>query len=165
MLGPTRLWRSVDRLISGLRFLPAQVQRRYHLYDLRRRAVALGWPLEDIIVLDEDQGHSGTSAAGREAFQRLVTEVSMGRAGIVLGLEVSRLARNSADWHRMLEICAVTGTLILDEDGTYDPAYFNDRMPLGLKGTLSEDELHFMQVRMRGGGCDGLSRLRISAPR
>jgi DNA invertase Pin-like site-specific DNA recombinase len=120
-------------------------------YDLRQRAVALGWPIEDIIVLDEDQAHSGASAAGREAFQRLVTEVSMGRAGIVLGLEVSRLARNSADWHRLLEICAVTGTLILDEDGIYDPAFFNDRMLLGLKGTLSEAELHFMRARMRGG--------------
>ena len=120
-------------------------------YDLRQRAVALGWPLEDIIVLDEDQGQSGTSAAGREGFQKLVTEVSMGRAGIVLGLEVSRLARNSADWHRLLEICAVTGTLILDADGIYDPACFNDRMLLGLKGTLSEAELHFMRARMRGG--------------
>jgi DNA invertase Pin-like site-specific DNA recombinase len=120
-------------------------------YDLRQRAVALGWPSEDIIVLDEDQAQSGASTAGREAFQRLVTEVSMGRAGIVLGLEVSRLARNSADWHRLLEICAVTNTLILDEDGIYDPAYFNDRMLLGLKGTLSEAELHFMRARMRGG--------------
>ncbi len=120
-------------------------------YDLRQRAVALGWSLEDIIILDEDQAHSGASAENRQAFQRLVTEVSMGRAGIVLGLEVSRLARNSADWHRLLEICAVTGTLILDEDGTYDPAYFNDRMLLGLKGTLSEAELHFMRARMRGG--------------
>ncbi len=120
-------------------------------YDLRQRAVALGWPFEDIIVLDEDQAHSAASTAGREAFQRLVTEVSMGRAGIVLGLEVSRLARNSADWHRLLEICAVTNTLILDEDGIYDPAYFNDRMLLGLKGTLSEAELHFMRARMRGG--------------
>ena len=120
-------------------------------YDLRQRAVALGWSFEDIIVLDEDQAQSGASTAGREAFQRLVTEVSMGRAGIVLGLEVSRLARNSADWHRLLEICAVTNTLILDEDGIYDPAYFNDRMLLGLKGTLSEAELHFMRARMRGG--------------
>jgi DNA invertase Pin-like site-specific DNA recombinase len=120
-------------------------------YDLRQRAVALGWPLEDIIVLDEDQGHSGASAAGRESFQKLVTEVSMGRAGIVLGLEVSRLARNSADWHRLLEICAITGTLILDEDGIYDPAHFNDKLLLGLKGTLSESELHFMRARMRGG--------------
>jgi DNA invertase Pin-like site-specific DNA recombinase len=120
-------------------------------YALRQRAVALGWPFEAIIVLDEDQAHSGASTAGREAFQRLVTEVSMGRAGIVLGLEVSRLARNSADWHRLLEICAVTSTLILDEDGIYDPAYFNDRMLLGLKGTLSEAELHFMRARMRGG--------------
>ena len=86
-------------------------------YALRERAVALGWPLDRTIVIDSDLGQSGASAADREGFQKLVTEVSMGRAGIVLGLEVSRLARNSTDWHRLLEICALTDTLILDEDG------------------------------------------------
>src|SRR6202008_4951 len=94
---------------------------------------------------------SGASAADREGFQRLVTEVSLGRAGIVLGLEVSRLARNSTDWHRLLEICALTETLILDEDGLYDPAHFNDRLLLGLKGTMSEAELHILRARLRGG--------------
>jgi hypothetical protein len=92
-------------------------------YALRQRAIALGWPLEQIHVIDSDQGQSGSSAADREGFQKLVTEVSLGRAGIVLGLEVSRLARNNTDWHRLLEICALTDTLILDEDGTYDPAH------------------------------------------
>ena len=87
-----------------------------------RKAIALGWPAEQIVVIDTDQGQSGASAADREGFQRLVAEVGMGRAGIVLGLEVSRLARNNADWHRLLEICALTGTLICDEDGLYDPA-------------------------------------------
>ena len=101
-------------------------------YALRERAVALGWPLDRTIVIDSDLGQSGASAADREGFQKLVTEVSMGRAGIVLGLEVSRLARNSTDWHRLLEICALTDTLILDEDGIYDPAHFNDRLLLGL---------------------------------
>jgi len=101
-------------------------------YDLRQRAITLGWPAEQIIVVDVDQGHSGASAADREGFQRLVADVSMGRAGIVLGLECSRLARNNADWHRLLEICALTGTLICDEDGLYDPGEFNDRMLLGL---------------------------------
>ena len=101
-------------------------------YALRQRAVALGWPEDRIIVIDNDLGQSGASAADREGFQRLVTEVSLGRAGIVLGLEVSRLARNSTDWHRLLEICALADALILDEDGVYDPAHFNDRLLLGL---------------------------------
>jgi DNA invertase Pin-like site-specific DNA recombinase len=101
-------------------------------YALRKRAVALGWKDDQVIVIDSDLGQSGASAADREGFQRLVTEVSMGRAGIVLGLEVSRLARNSTDWHRLLEICAITNTLILDEDGIYHPAEFNDRLLLGL---------------------------------
>jgi DNA invertase Pin-like site-specific DNA recombinase len=120
-------------------------------YALRQRAVALGWTTEQIVTIDCDQGHSGASAADREGFQRLVAEVGMGRAGIVLGLEVSRLARNNADWHRLLEICALTGTLILDEDGLYDPGEFNDRLLLGLKGTMSEAELHFLRARLRGG--------------
>lgn len=120
-------------------------------YALRQRALALGWPLERIIVIDSDLGQSGASAIDREGFQRLVTEVSMGRAGIVMGLEVSRLARNSTDWHRLLEICALAGTLILDEDGIYDPAHFNDRLLLGLKGTMSEAELHVLRARLRGG--------------
>jgi len=101
-------------------------------YALQQNAIALGWSQERIIVIDSDLGQSGASAIDREGFQRLVTEVGMGRAGIVLGLEVSRLARNSTDWHRLLEICALTGTLILDEDGVYDPAHFNDRLLLGL---------------------------------
>jgi DNA invertase Pin-like site-specific DNA recombinase len=120
-------------------------------YALRQRAVALGWPLERVIVIDSDLGQSGASAADREGFQRLVTEVGLGRAGIVMGLEVSRLARNSTDWHRLLEICALAGTLILDEDGIYDPAHFNDRLLLGLKGTMSEAELHVLRARLRGG--------------
>ena len=102
-------------------------------YALRKRAVALGWNDEQVIVIDSDLGQSGASSVDREGFQKLVTEVSMGRAGIVLGLEVSRLARNSTDWHRLLEICAITDTLILDEDGIYHPAEFNDRLLLGLK--------------------------------
>ena len=120
-------------------------------YDLRQRAIALGWSAEQVIVVDIDQGHSGASSADREGFQRLVADVSMGRAGIVVGLECSRLARNNADWHRLLEICALTGTLICDEDGLYDPGDFNDRMLLGLKGTLAEAELHFIRDRLRGG--------------
>ena len=120
-------------------------------YALRPRAVALGWPPDRVVVIDTDLGQSGASATDREGFQKLVAEVGMGRAGIVLGLEVSRLARNSTDWHRLLEICALTDTLILDEDGLYDPAHFNDRLLLGLKGTMSEAELHVLRARLRGG--------------
>ena len=112
-------------------------------YALRERAVALGWPTESIVVIDSDLGRSGADG-DREGFQRLVAEVGMGRAGIVLGLEVSRLARNSTDWHRLLEICALSETLILDEDGVYDAGDFNDRLVLGLKGTMSKwSALHF----------------------
>src|SRR5207244_6273071 len=120
-------------------------------YALARLAVALGWPEERIVVIDEDQGQSGASTTEREGFQRLVADVGLGKAGIVMGLEVSRLARNCADWHRLLEICALTHTLILDEDGLYDPGHFNDRLLLGLKGTMSEAELHILKARLVGG--------------
>lgn len=120
-------------------------------YALRDRAVALGWPLERIHILDCDLGKSGSQSAGRDGFQKLVGEVALGKAGLVMGLEVSRLARNCADWHRLIELCSLAGALILDEDGIYDPANFNDRLLLGLKGTMSEAELHFLKARMRGG--------------
>jgi DNA invertase Pin-like site-specific DNA recombinase len=136
---------------STLRQVLENTESTARQYALRERAVALGWPLERVVVIDSDLGQSGASAADREGFQRLVTEVSLGRAGIVLGLEVSRLARNSSDWHRLLELCALADTLILDEDGLYDPAHFNDRLLLGLKGTMSEAELHVLRSRLRGG--------------
>ena len=136
---------------STLRQVFENTESTKRQYALRDRAVALGWPLERVIVIDSDLGQSGASAADREGFQRLVSEVGLGRAGIVLGLEVSRLARNCADWHRLLEICALTDTLILDEDGLYDPGHFNDRLLLGLKGTFSEAELHVLRARLRGG--------------
>ena len=120
-------------------------------YALRDRGVAHGWPLERIHVIDCDLGKSAAQAAGRDGFQQLVSEVALGKAGLVMGLEVSRLARNSADWHRLIELCSLAGTLILDEDGLYDPAAFNDRLLLGLKGELSQAELHFLKARMRGG--------------
>src|SRR5712664_1647139 len=119
-------------------------------YDLKRRAQALGWTAEQLIIIDEDLGLSGASAAQRSGFQRMVAEVGLGRVGVVMGLEVSRLARNSADWHRLLEICALSETLILDEDGIYDPSHFNDRLLLGLKGTMSEAELHLLRARLLG---------------
>jgi DNA invertase Pin-like site-specific DNA recombinase len=120
-------------------------------YALRDRAVSLGWPIDRIHTIDTDQGISGANAENRDGFQHLVTEVALGHAGIVLGLEVSRLARNNADWHRLLELAALTSTLILDEDGIYDPAHFNDRLLLGLKGTMSEAELHVLKARLLGG--------------
>lgn len=120
-------------------------------YALRERAVALGWPVERVRVIDCDLGKSGASSVDREGFQELVGEVGMGHAGVVLGLEVSRLARNSTDWHRLLEICALTDTLIVDEDGVYSPEDFNDRLLLGLKGTMSDAELHVLRARLRGG--------------
>jgi len=117
---------------STLRQVLENTESTLRQYDLRQRAVALGWPVERIIIIDSDLGQSAATAADREGFQRLVAEVSLEKAGIVLGLEVSRLARNSTDWHRLLEICALTDTLILDEDGLYDPRHFNDRLLLGL---------------------------------
>jgi len=133
-------------------------------YALRERAVALGWPIERVIVIDSDLGRSGGSGTDREGFQKLVGEVGMGRTGIVLGLEVSRLARNSTDWHRLLEICALTDTLILDEDGIYNPGDFNDRLLLGLKGTMSEAELHVMRARLRGGILNRARRGALKTP-
>jgi DNA invertase Pin-like site-specific DNA recombinase len=136
---------------STLRQVRENVESSQRQYGLRDRALALGWPLEQIVVIDCDQGQSGSGSVEREGFQKLVTEVSMNRAGIVMGLEVSRLARNSSDWHRLLEICALTQTLLLDEDGVYDPSHFNDRLLLGMKGTMSEVELHLIRARLRGG--------------
>src|SRR5260370_7629844 len=105
-------------------------------YALRDRAVAAGWPIERIHVIDRDLGKSGSNAAARDGFQQLVSEVALGKAGVVMGLEVSRLARNSADWHRLIELCALTPTLIVAEARIYDPAGFTDPLLLGLKGTM-----------------------------
>lgn len=134
---------------STLRQVFENTESTKRQYGLRQRAMALGWPEERIVVIDNDLGQSGASAADRKGFQRLVTEVSLGRAGIVLGLEVSRLARNNTDWHRLLEICALTDTLILDEDGIYDPAHFNDRLLLGLNRPETQSTLYSTFYRMR----------------
>ena len=123
---------------STLRQVAENQESTRRQYALKERAVALGWPRDRIVVIDEDLGQSGAQSEGREGFRRLMADVGMGKVGIVLGLEVSRLARSSSDWYRLLEICAMSETLILDEDGLYDPASFNDRLLLGLKGTMSE---------------------------
>lgn len=149
---------------STVRQVFENVESTQRQYALRQRAVALGWPTERVIVIDIDLGLSGSSATDRQGFQKLVAEVGLGHAGIVLGLEVSRLARNSTDWHRLLEICALTDTLILDEDGVYDPAHFNDRLLLGLKGTMSEAELHVLRSRLRGGILNKARRGELRCP-
>lgn len=135
---------------STLRQVFENTESTKRQYALRERAVALGWPLDRVVVIDSDQGQSGADS-DRAGFQQLVAAVGVGEVGVVLGLEVSRLARSSTDWHRLLEICALTDTLILDEDGLYDPAHFNDRLLLGLKGTMSEAELHVLRARLIGG--------------
>ena len=135
---------------STLRQVLENTESTKRQYALRERAVALGWPRERVVVVDRDQGLSGADS-DRAGFQQLVAAVGLGEVGVVLGLEVSRLARSSADWHRLLEICALADTLILDEDGLYDPAHFNDRLLLGLKGTMSEAELHVLRARLLGG--------------
>lgn len=149
---------------STLRQVIENTESAKRQYALRQRAMALGWSEERIIVIDNDQAHSGASAADRQGFQRLVSEVGLGKAGIVMGLEVSRLARNCADWHRLLEICALTHALILDEDGLYDPAHFNDRLLLGLKGTMSEAELHVLKARLVGGVLSKAQRAELKTP-
>ena len=126
-------------------------ERTQRQYGLRQRAIALGWQDDQIVVIDSDRGQSGASATERAGFQRLVSEVGLGPAGLVLGREVSRLARNSSDWCRLLEICALTAALLLDEDGLYHPGDFNDRLLPGLKGAVAEAELHLLRARMRGG--------------
>lgn len=117
-------------------------------YGLVKRAQALGWSKERVLVIDDDLGKSGASTQGREGFQRLVAEVGMNHVGLILGIEMSRLARSSKDWHQLLEICALFRTLIADLDGVYDPSNYNDRLLLGLKGTMSEAELHIIKQRM-----------------
>ena len=120
-------------------------------YELRERAVALGWDAHQVRVIDADLGRSGSEATAREGFKDLVADVGLGRVGIVFGIEVSRLARNNADWYQLLDLCALTDTLIADADGVYHPGDFNDRLVLGLKGTMSEAELHLIRSRLTAG--------------
>jgi len=120
-------------------------------YALRDKALQLGWPAERILLLDHDLGLSGTQTANRPDFQRLVAEVSLQKVGAVFALEASRLSRSDLDWHRLVDLCGWTGTLLIDEDGAYNPGDFNDRLLLGLKGTMSQAELHFLRVRLQGG--------------
>src|SRR4051794_2434544 len=148
----------------------AQVERNTESaarqYALRERAIELGWPAESVAVVDEDMGRSGATSEGRLGFSELVAEVGLGHVGLILALETSRLARSSADWHRLLDLCALTGTLIADVDGVYSPGAFNDRLLLGLKGTMSEAELHLIRARLDGGLRNKAQRgeLRLALP-
>jgi DNA invertase Pin-like site-specific DNA recombinase len=120
-------------------------------YDLVARAAELGWSKEAVLVIDDDLGLSGSGTAHRAGFARLAAEVGLGHVGLILSLEASRLARSNADWYRLLDLCSLTGTLIADTDGIYDPADYSDRLALGLKGTIAESELHVLKARLHGG--------------
>ena len=136
---------------SSLGQLERNTESAARQYALRERAEGLGWAAALVLVVDEDTGRSGASTDGRVGFKELVADVGLGNVGLVLALEVSRLARCNADWHQLIDLCALTGTLIGDSDGIYSPADFNDRLLLGLKGTMSEAELHLIRARLDGG--------------
>jgi DNA invertase Pin-like site-specific DNA recombinase len=133
-------------------------------YALAERAVALGWARSQVVVIDDDLGVSAATADSRKGFARLVTEVTMGRAGVVLGIEMSRLARTGRDWHQLLELCSLSGVLLADPDGVYDPGYYNDRLLLGLKGTMSEAELYLIRQRMLSGRLAKAERGELAIP-
>ena len=151
---------------STLHQVERNVESSARQYALTERAIELGWPAGSVSVVDEDTGRSGASTDGRIGFKELVAEVGLGHVGLVLALEVSRFARSSADWHQLLDLCALTGTLIADADGVYSPADFNDRLLLGLKGTMSEAELHLIRARLDGGLRNKAQRgeLRLALP-
>jgi DNA invertase Pin-like site-specific DNA recombinase len=152
-IGPDHLRRAAFVYIrqSSLAQVENNTESTRRQYALVDKALRLGWPRAAVSVVDDDLGLSGAQAAGRYGFAHMATEVAMGRVGIVLCLEVSRLARNNADWYRLLDLCALTRTLIADTDGLYHAGDFNDRLVLGLKGTMSEAELHILRARLDGG--------------
>jgi DNA invertase Pin-like site-specific DNA recombinase len=131
-----------------VRFNQESTERQYNLAN---KAKSMGWNPEQIRILDRDLGQSGARATNREDFKTLVSDVAMGQVGAIFSLEASRLARSNQDWHRLLELCAITSTLVIDEDGCYDPAEFNDGLVLGMKGTFAQAELHIIRARLHGG--------------
>lgn len=133
-------------------------------YALKEKAIEFGWENNKIKILDQDLGISGAQIAGREDFKILVADVSMNKVGAVFALEASRLSRSSADWHRLLELCSITETLIIDEDGCYDLSDFNDQLLLGLKGTMSQAELHFIRSRLQGGKLNKAKKGELRSP-
>ena len=152
-IGPVHLGRDAYVYVrqSTLTQLREHTESLLRQYELRERAVALGWDPHQVRVIDADLGRSGADATSRQGFKDLVADVGLGRVGIVFGIEVSRLARNNSDWYQLLDLCALTDTLIADTDGVYHPADFNDRLVLGLKGTMSEAELHLIRSRLTAG--------------
>jgi DNA invertase Pin-like site-specific DNA recombinase len=133
-------------------------------YALQNKALAMGWPPSSIRVLDGDQGMSGAHSGERQDFKTLAADVSMGQVGAVFALEVSRLARSNVDWLRLLELCALTHTVVIDADGSYDPADFNDGLLLGLKGTMAQAELHFLRGRLQGGKLNKARKGELKSP-
>ena len=133
-------------------------------YALKEKLIQLGWYNENIIVIDCDLGYSGADSSERDGFKRLVADVGSGEIGAVASIECSRLSRSSHEWGRLMEICAITQTVLIDADGIYDPNNFNDRLLLGLKGTMSEAELHFLVARMRGGALNKAKRGEFRMP-
>lgn len=136
---------------SSLKQVQRNIASTARQYDMTARARELGWQAEQLVIIDQDQARSGASSTHRTGFQQLVAEVGLGNAGAVFSLEASRLARASSDWYRLLEICAFRHTLVIDEEGVYDPGQYNDRLLLGFKGTMSEAELHWLRSRLLGG--------------
>src|ERR1700681_4927256 len=144
-----------------VRFNQESTERQY---NLKSKAEQLGWSPERIRVLDRDLGQSGARMTHREIIKALVGEVAMSQVGAIFSLEASRLARSNQDWHRLLELCAITGTLVIDEDGCYDPAEFNDSLVLGMKGTFAQAELHIIRARLHGGKLNKASRGELRFP-
>jgi DNA invertase Pin-like site-specific DNA recombinase len=149
--------------LAQVRFHQESTDRQYNLMN---KARSLGWSQEQIRVLDRDLGKSGAAASTRTDFKTLVGDVAMGHVGAIFSLEASRLARSNQDWHRLLELCAITGTVVIDEDGVYDPADFNDGLVLGMKGTFAQAELHIIRARLHSGKLNKASRgdLRFALP-
>jgi DNA invertase Pin-like site-specific DNA recombinase len=149
--------------MGQVRFHQESTERQYNLLS---KAGLLGWKPDQIRTLDRDLGQSGATATSREDFKVLVGDVAMGRVGAIFCLEASRLARSNQDWHRLLELCAITGSLVIDEDGCYDPAEFNDSLILGMKGTFAQAELHIIRARLHGGKLNKASKgeLRFALP-
>ena len=147
--------------MGQVRFNQESTERQY---NLKSKAESLGWKGDQIRILDRDLGQSGSAATNREDFKALVGEVAMGRVGAIFSLEASRLARSNQDWHRLLELCAITSTLVIDEDGCYNPAEFNDGLVLGMKGTFAQAELHIIRARLHGGKLNKASKGELRFP-
>jgi len=149
--------------MGQVRFNQESTERQY---DLMTKTGSLGWRPDQIRILDRDLGQSGAAITNREDFKVLVSDVAMGRVGAIFSLEASRLARSNHDWHRLLELCAITSTLVIDEDGCYNPAEFNDSLVLGMKGTFAQAELHIIRARLHGGKLNKASKgeLRFALP-